>query len=49
MPYNLENAVAGVIDAVAEGNLTEERIDESVLRILMTKIDNGIIDTYIYQ
>lgn len=49
MPYNLENAVAGVMDAVAEGNLTEERIDESVLRILMTKIDSGIIDTYIYQ
>ena len=49
MPYNLENAVAGVMDAVAEGNLTEERIDESVLRILMTKIDSGIIDTHIYQ
>lgn len=37
MPENFAEAYQGVLDAVAAGTLTEERIDESVLRILMAK------------
>ena len=43
IPQNLNNAVAGIKTAVADGTLTEERLDESVLRILETKIRSGII------
>ncbi len=40
---DLEAAVAALEDAVAEGRLTEQRIDESVMRILTLKIEHGII------
>lgn len=43
MPANLSGAVDGVINAVEEGELSEERIDESVLRILVAKLKYGII------
>ena len=43
MPYSLEDAVSGVKAAVQSGQLTEERINESVLRILTLKIQSGII------
>lgn len=43
MPKDLETAVQGIIDAVANGSLTIERIDESVLRILSLKHKYGII------
>ena len=37
MPENFRKAYQGVLDAVAAGELTEERIDESVTRILKVK------------
>lgn len=39
MPENYQQAYQGVLDAVADGTLTEERIDESVTRILTVKLD----------
>ena len=38
MPADLDEAYQGVLDAVASGELTEERIDESVARILRVKL-----------
>ncbi len=43
MPDNLENAANGIIEAVENGEISEERIAESVLKILETKIEAGII------
>ena len=37
LPYNFTNAYEGVMQAVKDGRLTEERIDESLLRILSLK------------
>lgn len=42
-PSNLQEAVKALEDAVESGEIPEERIDESVLRILQLKIDRGII------
>ena len=39
MPADLQAAYQGVLDAVASGELTEERIDESVRRIVKTKLE----------
>ena len=39
MPADLEAAYQGVLDAVAAGELTEARIDESVRRVLRTKLE----------
>ena len=44
MPENLEQAVQGVLDAAADGSLTQARIDESVLRILTLKLRAGICE-----
>lgn len=38
-----ETQYPAVLQAVKEGKITEERINESVLRILQTKIDMGVI------
>lgn len=43
MPADLEEAVNGVLEAVESGDLTQQRIDESVLRILSIKLEQGII------
>lgn len=43
MPASLSNAVKGIEEAVDSGRITEERINESVLRILEAKIRAGII------
>lgn len=43
MPQDLTAAAQGIIDAVNEGILTIERIDESVMRILTLKYEYGII------
>ena len=43
MPQNLQDAVDGVLAAVENETLTEERIEESVLRILQMKISKEII------
>lgn len=39
MPENFEEAYQGVLDAVTSGELTEERINQSVLRILEVKYE----------
>ena len=41
-PEDLPAAVQAVLDALANGELTQERIDESVLRILMLKYGAGL-------
>lgn len=38
MPADFQSAYEGVLDAVADGTVTEERIDESVARILEVKL-----------
>ena len=43
MPENLDEAVEGILAAVEAGELTEQRIDESVTRILSLKLEQGII------
>ena len=44
MPPDLDLAYNAVLDAVATGRLTEQRIDESVARILAVKHARGIVD-----
>src|SRR5690606_1969081 len=44
MPPNLELAVGAVREAVRTGELTEERVDESVRRILRLKDARGVFD-----
>ncbi|MBR5514406.1 MAG: glycoside hydrolase family 3 protein [Ruminococcus sp.] len=44
MPNDLRAAVEGVKAAVESGELTEERIDESVIRILEKKKEMGLLD-----
>ena len=44
MPPNLRVAYDGVMAAVADGEITEERIDESVRRILTQKAKRGVLD-----
>lgn len=43
MPQNLSDAIGGIRKAVESGELSQTRIDESVLRILETKLRSGII------
>ncbi|WP_431901175.1 glycoside hydrolase family 3 protein [Amycolatopsis thermoflava] len=43
MPPDLGLAINSVLDAVKSGRLTEERIDQSVLRILKLKDKRGIV------
>lgn len=43
MPVDFHDAVTGVMNAVKNGVLMETMINDSVLRILCTKIDKGII------
>ena len=43
MPADLQAAYDGVCAAVQSGTLTEQRIDESVLRILQVKAQYGIL------
>ncbi len=42
-PADVENAVAALAQAVENGEITEARIDESVLRILALKENRGIL------
>ncbi|MCD7760443.1 MAG: hypothetical protein LUH16_01495 [Clostridiales bacterium] len=44
MPEELSAAVSALEGAVADGTVSESRIDESVLRILTVKLEYGIID-----
>ena len=41
MPTDFEEAYQGVLSAIEEGELTEERIDESVRRVLRLKNDKN--------
>lgn len=43
MPESLADAAEGLLSAVQSGEIPEERIDESVLRILKTKSKSGIL------
>ena len=43
LPYNFTNAYESVMQAVKDGRLTEERIDESLLRILSLKERYGLL------
>ena len=43
MPSDIASAVNGIEGAVLSGNLSEERINESVLRILSKKYEMGLI------
>ncbi|MGN0584950.1 MAG: glycoside hydrolase family 3 protein, partial [Ruminococcus sp.] len=44
MPYDLHNAVSGIRDSVNSGDISEERINESVRKILTKKLNLGLID-----
>src|SRR5699024_12034029 len=44
MPPDLVVALGGVRDAVADGEITEERLDQSVRRILAQKMRRGLFD-----
>jgi beta-N-acetylhexosaminidase len=44
MPPDLAVAIAGVSDAVAGGEISEERIDASVRRILAQKVKRGLFE-----
>ena len=43
MPNSVDVAYDGLVSAILDGTLTEERIDESVLRILTVKYEMGIM------
>lgn len=43
LPEDFQEAVDAIVEAVFKGELTAQRIDESVARILKAKIDVGII------
>ncbi|WP_016698653.1 glycoside hydrolase family 3 protein [Actinoalloteichus spitiensis] len=43
MPQHLDVAITGVLEAVRSGELTEERIEESVRRVLRAKWERGIV------
>lgn len=43
-PHDYEDTVKCLIEAVEEGSITEERINEAVTRIIQLKMDAGLID-----
>nr|WP_229373441.1 glycoside hydrolase family 3 protein [Umezawaea beigongshangensis] len=45
MPVDLELAITSVVNAVRGGELTEERVDASVLRVLRMKLLRGVLST----
>ncbi|MDN5900992.1 MAG: glycoside hydrolase family 3 protein [Brachybacterium sp.] len=44
MPPDLTVAIGGVRDAVADGEITEERLERSVRRILRQKLERGLFE-----
>ena len=44
MPESIDGAIKGLREALRTGTITQERIDESVLKILTLKIERGIIE-----
>lgn len=45
MPKDFKSAYKGILDAIENNEITEERLNESVLRILRFKLKYGIIKT----
>ncbi|WP_027965064.1 glycoside hydrolase family 3 protein [Halalkalibacillus halophilus] len=43
MPVGLEEVADGLLEAIDEGDISEERIEESVERILTLKLERGIL------
>ena len=46
---NPQKAHQGIMQAIKNGEITEDRINESVRRILLTKLQYGILDNYITE
>ncbi len=44
MPGDLNDVYSALVDAINEGTLTEERVNQSLYRILKVKMDNGLFD-----
>lgn len=44
MPYNINNAYNGILNAVNRGDISQERLNESVRRVLETKMYRKILD-----
>lgn len=42
MPASVSGAIEGIVDALGDGRITEERLDHSVLRVLETKERMGL-------
>lgn len=49
MPQNLEEAYQAVLSAVLDGDIKEEQINASVLRILAVKIQRGILSKEVLE
>lgn len=49
MPANLEEACQGLLEAVSSGEITEERLEESVRRILEVKYEAGLLEEQISE
>ncbi len=45
MPVDLDEAYNAVLEAVHSGDISESQIDESVLRVIRTKVKRGVIGT----
>lgn len=45
MPDNLESAVYGILNAVQKGEISEERINQTVEKIITYKLEKGIVYT----
>ena len=43
MPENFEEAYQGVLDAVVDGTVSEERIDDSLRRIYRVKLKSRVL------
>ena len=44
MPYSLTDAAEGILEALDSGEISPERLDESVLRILEAKLRSGVTE-----
>lgn len=44
MPEDIDKSFKGIMDGISSGEITEERIDESVLKILYKKVQAGLIN-----
>lgn len=49
LPQDYEGAVQAVVQAVQAGRLPQERIREALLRVLTLKLQQGLLDTPVYE